>query len=107
MGRDAASSSDGTSNTSKFAGCPTASFAAFLRIVDDVVRAADGLDMACGTVPGVVARDVSFDDVLNRCSGCPLPLTSLWLAVLCDVLAVDLMLAGCILAGVSFPCVGL
>lgn len=57
-------------------------------------------------MPGVVARDVSFDDVLNRCSGCPLPLTSFWLAVICDALAVDFMLAGRILAEVSFPCVG-
>lgn len=46
MGRDAASSSDGTSNRSKLAGCLTAGFAGFLKIVDDIFRAANGLDMA-------------------------------------------------------------
>lgn len=98
MGKDAASSSDGTSNTSRLAGCLVAGFAVFLKTVVGVVRAAGGLDVHCGTVPGVVARDVSFDDVFDRCSRCPLPATCFGPAVLCDALACDVILADCILA---------
>jgi hypothetical protein len=107
MGKDAASSSDGTSNTSRLAGCLVTTFAAFFKTVDDVVCVAGGLDIAWGTMPGVVARDVFFGDVFDRCSRCPLPLTCFWPVVLCDAVACNVVLADRILAWDSFSCVGL
>lgn len=107
MGKDAVSSSDGTSNTSRFGDCLVAGFTVLFRTVDAVVRAADGLAIASGIVPGVVARDVFFDDVFDRCSRCPLPLACLWPAVLCAALACEVVLADRILPWASFSCVGL
>lgn len=107
MGKDAASSSDGTSNTSRLAGRLVAGFAAFLKSADDIGREAGGLGVAHGTVPGVVARVVTFEDVFDGGGRCSILLACFLSAVLFDALICDVMLTDSFLARFPFSCVGL
>jgi hypothetical protein len=95
MGKDAASSSDGTSNTSRFACCLVVGFAVFPRMADEVVCVDGGFGMGCGIMPGVVARDALLEDVFDRCCRCPPLPICLWPVVACGASACVIVFAGC------------
>ena len=84
MGTDVSSSSDGTSNSSRFADGLAVCFAGLLGRAVEAAFASLYFGKACAGSPEVMARDVCFDDVFDPCSLCLSAVAGFWPSTACD-----------------------